>query len=84
VAVPHVITVRHVAHYHADLALSPKKARPANKRGRIHGRIFLATWETGSEPGMSLEGAEAGPRPRIDNCPRATELGMTRDAPVHG
>jgi hypothetical protein len=44
VAVPHVVTVRHVAHYRADLALSPEKARPANGRGRIRGRIFPDTW----------------------------------------
>jgi hypothetical protein len=69
VAVPHVVTVCHVAHYHADLTLSPKKVRPANGRGRIRGRIFPDTWKTGSEPGMSLEGAEAGPRPRFDSCP---------------
>jgi hypothetical protein len=34
VAVPHVVTVRHVAHYRADLASPPKKTRPANGRGR--------------------------------------------------
>jgi hypothetical protein len=33
---------------------------------------------------MSLEGVEAGPRPGFDSCPRATELGTTRDAPIHG
>jgi hypothetical protein len=34
VAVPHVVTVHHVAHYRADLASPPKKTRPANGRGR--------------------------------------------------
>jgi hypothetical protein len=34
VAVPHVVTVCHVAHYRADLSPSPKKVRPANGRGR--------------------------------------------------
>jgi hypothetical protein len=43
-AVPHVVTERHVTHYRADLALSPEKACLANGRGRIRGRIFLDTW----------------------------------------
>jgi hypothetical protein len=44
VAVPHVVTIRHVARYRTDLALSPKKARLAIRRGKIHGRIFPDTW----------------------------------------
>jgi hypothetical protein len=44
VAAPHVVTVRHVAHYHTDLAFSPKKACLANGRGEIRGRIFPDTW----------------------------------------
>jgi hypothetical protein len=43
-AVPHVVTIRHVAHYRADLALFPKKAGPANGQGRIRRRIFPDTW----------------------------------------
>jgi hypothetical protein len=42
--VPHIVTVRHIAHYRIDLALSPEKACPANGRGRIRGRIFLDAW----------------------------------------
>jgi hypothetical protein len=34
VAVPHVVTVRHVSHYRSDLASPPKKTRSANGRGR--------------------------------------------------
>jgi hypothetical protein len=44
VAVPHIVTVRHVAHYRADLALSPEKVHLANGRGRICGWIFPGTW----------------------------------------
>jgi hypothetical protein len=43
-AVPHVVTIRHITHYRADLALSLEKARLANGRGRIRGRIFPDTW----------------------------------------
>jgi hypothetical protein len=84
VAVPHVVTVRHVAYYHADLASLLKRRARLTGGGGIHGRIFPNTWETGPEPGMSLEGAKAGPRPGFDSCPRATELGTTKGAPVHG
>jgi hypothetical protein len=34
VVVPHVVTVRHVAHYRTDLASPPKKTRSANGRWR--------------------------------------------------
>jgi hypothetical protein len=34
VAVPHIVTIRHVAHYHTNLASPPKKTRPANGQGR--------------------------------------------------
>jgi hypothetical protein len=68
VAVPHVVTVRHVAHYRADLA-SPKRRARLTGRGGIRGRIFPDIWETGPEPGISLEGAKASPRPGFDSCP---------------
>jgi hypothetical protein len=83
VAVPHVVTVRHVAHYRADLT-SPKRHARLTGGGGIRGRIFPYIWETGPKPGISLEGAKAGPRPGFDSCPRATELGTTQGAPVHG
>jgi hypothetical protein len=34
VAVPHIVTICHVAHYRADLTSPPKKTRPANGQGR--------------------------------------------------
>jgi hypothetical protein len=53
-------------------------------RRRIRGWIFPDTWVTGSEPDINLEGLKAGPRPGFDSCPRVTESGMTRDAPIQG
>jgi hypothetical protein len=61
VAAIHVITVHHVTHYRADLASRLKRRARLMGGAGIHGQIFLDTWETGLEPGMSLEGAEAGP-----------------------
>jgi hypothetical protein len=84
VAAIHVITVHHVVHYHADLASLLKRRARLMGRGRIRRQIFPDIWETGSEPGISLEGVEAGPRLGFDSCPRATELGRARDTPVHG
>jgi hypothetical protein len=51
---------------------------------RIHERIFLDAWVTGSEPDINLEGSKAGPRPGFDSCPRVTESGTTRDVPIQG
>jgi hypothetical protein len=38
----------------------------------------------GSELDINLEGSKAGPRLGFDSCPRVTESGKTRDAPVQG
>jgi hypothetical protein len=38
----------------------------------------------GSEPDINLEGSKASPRSGFDSCPRVTESGTTRDAPVQG
>jgi hypothetical protein len=46
--------------------------------------IFPDKWVMGSEPDINLEGSKAGPQPGFDSCPRVTELGTTRDAPVQG
>jgi hypothetical protein len=52
--------------------------------GLMRVRLGVSTAKTGPEPSISLEGAEASPRPGFDSYPRATELGTTQGAPVHG
>jgi hypothetical protein len=76
--------MHHAAHYYTDLASPPKKMRPQTGRKKIHRRIFLDDWVTGFEPDINLEGSKAGPRLGFDSCPRVTESGTTRDAPVQG
>jgi hypothetical protein len=80
VAVPHAVTERHAAHYRADLALKRRAWLTGGARSADgYSKILI----TGSEPALSLEGTEAGPRPGFDSRPRATEQGTTRDALIH-
>jgi hypothetical protein len=127
VAVPHVVTVCHVAHYRADLSSPPKKTRPAPndwgtgshsnspassspeivgthpnegsttfptppperegrtaKDGRDSDRPRGREAQGLDRRNLNLKGSKAGPRPGFDSCPRVTELGTTKGAPVHG
>jgi hypothetical protein len=53
-------------------------------RKGIRGWIFPDEWVTGSEPNINIEGSKVGPLPGFNSCPRVTESGTTRDAPIKG
>jgi hypothetical protein len=74
VAVLHVVTVRHVAHYHANLASPPKKTRPANGWGRDPQTDIPKYLGNGPRARYEPRGSGSWPSTRVRQLPSSNRV----------